>query len=157
MLVPPNRNVLWAVTERHPWAYAMFHLGKDVENRTWPLPEQYVGLPLAIHGGVPPKGRALREAYEDYVTLGMQRLMPYKIPFEQTVTPGIVGLLKVERNVTAMTSQWFAGPCGWVLTDKLWFDEPIPCRGAQGVWSVPSEIARLVWDRVERQDYNYAD
>lgn len=47
---------LMALTLTHPWAAAIAHLGKDIENRTW-HPEGnrgHVGMYLAIHGGTHP-------------------------------------------------------------------------------------------------------
>lgn len=51
-----------ALTLRHPWAFAVAHLGKPVENRDWDdrlaelmgLP-QLVGETIAIHGGSAPQ------------------------------------------------------------------------------------------------------
>ena len=51
-----------ALTLRHPWAFAIAHLGKRVENRDWDartadlmgLP-QLVGETIAIHGGTAPQ------------------------------------------------------------------------------------------------------
>lgn len=34
-----------------PWPFAMFSLGKDVENRSWKLRQRYVGVPVLIHAG----------------------------------------------------------------------------------------------------------
>lgn len=40
---------------RQPWA-ALILLGlKDVENRDWPLPEQYVGVPVLLHASKAPR------------------------------------------------------------------------------------------------------
>lgn len=51
-----------ALTLRHPWAFAVAHLGKTIENREWDdrlaelfgLP-QLVGEQIAIHGGAAPQ------------------------------------------------------------------------------------------------------
>lgn len=43
MLIP-------AVSVRQPWAWLLLH-DKDVENRSWALPERYVGKPLLLHTG----------------------------------------------------------------------------------------------------------
>jgi hypothetical protein len=51
-----------ALTLRHPWAFAIAHLGKRIENRDWDartadlmgLP-QLVGETIAIHGGTAPQ------------------------------------------------------------------------------------------------------
>lgn len=44
---PPTHGVtLWP-----EWGFGFAHLGKDRENRTWPLPDGFLGKPLAIHAG----------------------------------------------------------------------------------------------------------
>jgi hypothetical protein len=35
--------------------------------------------------------------------------------------------------------RWFFGPYGWVLADMQEVT-PIPCRGFQGLWTIPKEI-----------------
>lgn len=59
---------LFALTLTHPWAAAIAHLGKRVENRTWqPQGNRgHVGMLLAIHGGKHPgnlagKSKSVRE------------------------------------------------------------------------------------------------
>ena len=48
-----------AVTLRHPWAYAVKMLGKDIENRTWdPGVSLKVGERFAIHAGKPPRANS---------------------------------------------------------------------------------------------------
>lgn len=39
------------ISVMQPWPYAMFHLGKDCENRSWRLPPRLVGVPVLIHAG----------------------------------------------------------------------------------------------------------
>ena len=38
-----------AFSIRQPWAWATLHAGKDVENRSWPLPRKMVGRRVLIH------------------------------------------------------------------------------------------------------------
>lgn len=40
-----------ALTLWPEWAYAVAHLGKDVENRSWPPPQTVIRKRIAIHGG----------------------------------------------------------------------------------------------------------
>ena len=43
--------ILPAIPIRQPWAWAILRLGKDCENRSWPLPQKYAGVPILIHAG----------------------------------------------------------------------------------------------------------
>lgn len=62
------------------------------------------------------------------------------------ITPGIVATARLKGVASmfrgAQDGRWYFGPVGWVLEDVRPLDEPIPCRGAQGLWTVPDEIAR---------------
>lgn len=39
---------------------------------------------------------------------------------------------------------WFVGRYGWLLDDRRALPEPIPCRGMQGLWTVPDAVAAMV-------------
>jgi hypothetical protein len=41
------------------------------------------------------------------------------------------------------------GRYGWVLTNVQPLREPIPCRGALGLWDVPSEVLAKIREQVE--------
>jgi hypothetical protein len=64
---------------RQPWAFAILHLGKDIENRSWPT--DYRG-PLAIHASK----RIDREAVSD-----LERWFEININDHELVTGAIVG------------------------------------------------------------------
>ena len=36
--------------------------------------------------------------------------------------------------------EWWMGPYAWTLDDVIAMPEPIPCRGAQGLWLVPDDV-----------------
>lgn len=52
-----------------------------------------------------------------------------------------------QRVRNAARSPWFSGPIGWVLADKVVLPTPIPCRGAQGLWTVPPDVGVRVRDQ----------
>lgn len=35
---------------------------------------------------------------------------------------------------------WWFGPWGWRVSHVVEFDAPIPCKGKQGLWTVPVDI-----------------
>lgn len=125
-----------ALSIRQPWAFAITHGYKPVENRTWPT--RYRG-PILVHAGVKEEKDDV-----DYV-LGLIA--------QQTDTPlyvirrryknhgacgGIVGRATLSDCVTHLDSIWFNGPFGFVLTDPKWCSL-IPCRGALGLFDVPPD------------------
>lgn len=146
-----------AVTLRHPWSFAIAHLGKDIENRTWKPPKQMIGQRIAIHGGALPKGHALEDcagqarfiareiltpAYLKSLPAAkksfLSNLMPLKV--HHFITSGIVATAVLERVVTESDSPWFFGPYGWVLSDVITLTEPVHCKGAQGLWRLPEDV-----------------
>jgi len=124
---------LHAITLHRPWAYAITHLGKPVENRTWKcwLKE---GSPLAIHAGKQWKADAAQ--WIESEGLG-------KVPPEDQNPKGIVAIARFVGNTTAMESPWFFGPIGWQLTNIITIP-PIACTGKQGLWKVPDELSPTI-------------
>ena len=153
-----------AVTLRHPWAFAVQRLGKDIENRTWKPPHELIGQYIAIHGGAVPRGEALDTATNEVVwmlqniltgaylralpadkfTWVRDNLLGKNIRQTEWITPGIVAVAKLEAVVTKSDSPWFFGPYGFVLSDVTPLDRAIPHRGALGFWDVEPHAERLV-------------
>ena len=44
--------------------------------------------------------------------------------------------------------RWFFGPFGYVLRDVIALEMPVPCRGWQGFWTLPDDIAAMVGEQV---------
>jgi hypothetical protein len=141
-----------AITLRHPWAWCICCASKRVENRTW-SPSMRIGEKFAIHGGRWPigaddcahgaKDQEYVEEIEDAISdLKAEKLLP---PGGITLRmlsryAGIVAVATFGGAVTASESPWFCGPFGWVMTDVLVLPEPVPCRGAHGLWDVPADV-----------------
>lgn len=109
---------------RQPWAYAILHLGKDVENRTWRT-KNYRG-PFYIHAS----------QKVDKEAIGYLRGQGYELP-ETFKTGGIVGQAVLTNCVEKHYSDWFTGPYGFALghIKPLAF---LPMKGAQG-WFNPKK------------------
>ena len=43
-----------AITIKQPWASLIVHGIKDIENRTWPCPDKYIGQKILIHASLKP-------------------------------------------------------------------------------------------------------
>jgi hypothetical protein len=132
--------MLKAISVLQPWASAL--LGpKDVENRSWPLPAEYLGVPLALHAS---KRYSADEAHWFTYVAGFARLPDEEIAKllqESRQTLGaIIGVIRFEASLTQYVSPWFAGPYGWVKMDVKALATPIPCRGALSLWTVPADI-----------------
>lgn len=136
---------LLALTLWPEWAYAITHLGKDVENRDWErLPTWLTGRYLAIHAGAHIGGRAAKVATKeglDAVAFMARRAgLDVRVSPSKVVTSAIVAVVKVGK-VGQVESPW-AVPDAW----QIGFDrvvvlrEPVVCKGAQKLWTPDPEI-----------------
>lgn len=92
-----------ALSIRQPWAWAILHAGKDIENRKWRT--QYRGR-FFIHAS----------KTVDIEALEYLRSQGYQVPgIEQLPTGGIVGSAEIVDCVQQTDSVWFSGPYGFVL------------------------------------------
>lgn len=153
-----------ALTLRHPWPFAICHLGKRIENRGWePSPKQLrIGDRFAIHGGVAPKRGSV--SYADPIQkayLLSERFAGVHFPPEEVIfRDGIVavatfgGITLDGRIASAQHSDvdpWFdetPGNKGWLLRDVIVLPEPIPRKGAQGLWDVPDSVLRQIQEAI---------
>jgi hypothetical protein len=117
-----------ALSVRQPWAWAIIHAGKDIENRSWQAVNH--GLKwrgrIAVHAA---KGMT-RDEYNDggdfMLSLGIK--CP---PAVDLLRGGIIGSVEVIDVVSRSDSPWFFGPRGLVLRDPMPC-EFIPCYGTLG-------------------------
>ena len=114
------------LTVRQPWAWAIFHAGKDVENRTW-----YTGHrgPLLICAGrkADPRGYAFLEA------LGI------KVPDLSDQMGVIAGLVQVEDCVEGSQSPWaFPEVWHWQLAGAQAATKRVECVGSLGLPFAPA-------------------
>jgi hypothetical protein len=126
------KGTLRALTLRQPWAWAILHAGKDIENRSWT--NRYVTGTIAIHAGYGV------DSLEN-LPRGAKKPRP-----EDLVRGAIVGVVDVVGVVRGRRSKWFIGPLGWLLRNPRPLIRPIPCKGRLGLWPIPrrvrEEIAR---------------
>jgi len=133
-----------ALSIRQPWAWAILHAGKDIENRDWKdynRDAKFRGEFL-IHAS---SGMTKRE-YEEFVWLTDQELKladSAAVPaFDALLRGGFVGRARVADAVRRHASPWFFGPLGLVITDAK--PGPFtPFKGMLGFFDVPDDIARL--------------
>lgn len=134
------------LTVRQPWAWAIVHGGKAVENRTWLT--SYRG-PVAIHAG---RGISMR---------GMRSQLVREAAFTTTaavrtlrgVIIGVVELIDAHwASDGCCDSDWAEyqvflederapGPVAhWLLTNPRPVDPPHPWRGQLGLRDLPADI-----------------
>ncbi len=143
-----------ALTLWRPWPYAIFHLGKRVENRGWPFPVDMIGQTIAIHAGK----KWDREGERFIRKLSFVDNFHYEGD-EEALTEfkggggKIVGTIRLagcerfdpkDKYRWQHYAPWTCGPYCWLLAEPVELLIPITCRGSQGLWNVPLEIERQV-------------
>jgi hypothetical protein len=138
---------LRALSVRQPWAWAIIHGGKDIENRghvaIW-KGAMKPGRRIAIHAS---KGMTRDEYVEGYDF--MRSVGVICPPAGALIRGAVIGSVEVVDIVTKSASPWFFGPRGLVLRDPE-ACEPIPAGGQLGffVWSPGGAIEQpLKWMR----------
>lgn len=143
-----------ALSIKQPWAYLIAAGHKDVENRSWST--NYRGR-IYIHASKTQDAACgFRSAYTTLLAqYGRQRadsiweaywksgpLVEGAFANERVpVFGGIIGEVDIVDCVTKSDSPWFEGPYGFVLANAVMYDKPIPYRGQQGFFEIPT-IAR---------------
>jgi hypothetical protein len=144
-----------ALPVRQPWAWAIIHGGKDVENRTRNLAGSYRG-PLLIHAG-----RQLDEAGFFDPLIGNGTLSNYLAdnsslldPFALGKVIGVVDLVSVHHD----SDHGRGCPCSpWAIADD-WhlavanarpLSTPIPAKGRLGLWTPDTELVDQVLEQLE--------
>jgi hypothetical protein len=129
-----------ALSVRQPWAWAIIHAGKNIENRSFGAVRHM--LPLlgrrAIHAS---KGMT-REEYVSAAAFMDEHGVKCP-PAIDLLRGGIIGSVEVVRAVKESLSPWFFGPCGLVLADAQPCDF-IPAVGALGYFHWKPADASIV-------------
>lgn len=126
-----------AISIRQPWAHAIVHLGKDIENRNWRT--RYRG-PVLIHAS---KGMTL----DEYQSASLMIMHIQERSGQRVNLPsrgalncgGIIGAAEIVDCVEVSASPWFFGEHGLVLRNVTALPF-IPYSGQLGFFDVPEEI-----------------
>lgn len=129
-----------AITLWQPWASLIVFGPKRVENRTWR--PKYLELPcrIAIHAG------AKDERHVSAPVLDVIAGLP-PAHWHNSAILGTALLTKIVHSAEGLPENqqmWFAGPIGWVLEDVRPLRSPVPCKGAQGLWDLPTDVLKEV-------------
>lgn len=123
----------FALSVRQPWAWAIIHAGKDIENRSWSNSTALLRTALAFRGEVcihASKGMT-RDEYEGALDVFHDcGVINWPKPHELE-RGGIIGTVEVVDVVRKSQSPWFFGTVGLVLANPKPIDF-IPVTGALG-------------------------
>lgn len=125
-----------------PWPYAIFRLGKDIENRKWKPPPSIIGERIAIRAGKKWDDAAALFIF-DIERIRFNENQELEAEMQAAPEMHIIGTVRVtgyfwiDEMFKESDSKWAYGPCCWKVEDPIEFDKPIARRGAQGLWEVP--------------------
>ncbi len=153
--------ILTALTLWPEWLPTITHMGKDVQNRSWPAPARIIGTRIALHAGKSIGGGKKRDGIVwvgrtawaagwrvrvDYLDLSSM-LVRQREAGDLLDDPGewfervpihlgaIVATAKIVETLKGHDSAWaIEGQWQWVLEDVRMLPTPIPMRGRQGLW-----------------------
>lgn len=134
-----------AISIRQPWAWAIIHAGKRIENREWRGAPSYRG-PILIHAAQGCTSEEYRGAAAWMAGRGLIAWKSGQTPrlpkLSELERGGFVGrayLVDVIRPGVRCSSPWYLGALGLVLADveALPFT---PYRGEFGLFDVPDTI-----------------
>ncbi|KWT61846.1 hypothetical protein ADL21_11210 [Streptomyces albus subsp. albus] len=130
---------LRVLSVRQPWAWAILHAGKDVENRSWSTDHRG---PIAIQAARTPAAGGREQL----------RAMGIDVPTELPVGVilGVVDLLAVVRDAD---SRWTSRDCWhWRLACPRPLVEPVPLSGRQGLFTAPADAVARVREQLPGLD-----
>jgi hypothetical protein len=157
------------LTVQQPWAWAIVHGGKDVENRTRNLAGSYRG-PVAIHAGLKTDrlgigATVIRDAWREQYGWDIADAPPLR----SGAVIGVVDLVDVHTATTCMDvidGEW-ATCSPWaepqyvehggrerrdvvhlVLEDPRPLTHPIPAKGRLGLWTPDAELLAAIREQV---------
>ena len=116
-----------AISIRQPWAWAIIHAGKDIENRSWST--KFRG-PVCIHAAkaIPPV-RYFLDCHAIMPLVGRGNPPPKWA--DNFARGGIIGTAEIVDCVTHSESPWWFGKYGFALRNVCAV-EFIPAKGALG-------------------------
>lgn len=114
-----------ALSVRQPWAYAILHLGKNVENRPW-----------RTHY----RGRIL---IQTSLKIERDEARKLKLDPDDLPTGAIVGSVEIVDCIRNSKSKWaIRGQWHWLLKNPRVLAKPILLKGALGFIRVPGRLLK---------------
>lgn len=126
-----------AISIKQPWASLIAHGIKDIENRTWKCPQQYIGQRVLIHAAK----TTVKEGWSALTETQLKKAFPHKNKLygdnEELPQGAIIGSVVIEDCVQNHPSVRAEKGCwNWVLRDAVLFDKPVlNVKGKLGFWN----------------------
>lgn len=129
-----------ALTVRQPWAAAIAHGDKRIENRPKPIPPKHLGTTILIHAG----------AAEDENALPADMIRKWPRHFSAIVAVATLASCHHAATPRCCAPWGFPGAWHWVLEDVRPVPHPPrPVRGQLGLWTVGDDVLTAVQRQID--------
>lgn len=127
-----------ALTIRQPWAGAIAHGTKRVENRSWKLPAKQLGERILIHAGARPDKTA--QVYGDHLDV-----------YSAIIATAVVTDCHYSQDdIGVCCSYWsFPNTYHWTLNQVVALPDPVPCKGRLGFWTPDPDVLAAIAAQTE--------
>ncbi len=144
-----------AITVKQPWASLIVHGIKDIENRTWPCPNKYIGQRVLIHASAKPDREPYMLFNDDQKDALDDCIMDVFDYYRRSGS--IIGSVEIVDCTFNHPSIWAEKSKGisvgghvtdekdpiiynWVLANPILFANPIPAKGKLSFWNYDGVI-----------------
>jgi hypothetical protein len=145
-----------ALTIWQPWAAFVAAEIKRNETRSWST--RHRGE-IAIHASLnSPYTGGLDRYMTDVIDAGLRRLLVASgaiiavgeiTDCQPTCREGVRPVRTLLSSREIALGDYSEGRYAWAIRNVRRLRNPVPCKGAQGLWTVPAEIEALVLEQVE--------
>lgn len=144
-----------AISVRQPWAWAILHAGKTIENRSWA--PTYRGL-LLLHVSKNRRAKSdLRALIEALFAKSPEEGKRAMGKFEKVPLGAVVGfcyldeVLAIREELSHDELRWAAPAPSyyWRLSAPRALTRPIACNGRLGLWTPPAEAVASVIEELD--------
>lgn len=142
-----------ALTVRQPYADAIAHGTKRIENRTRALPARHVGVPVLLHAG--------KELHASGITAASLHSMAYvtgdpTAPSWPDARSALLAVIRFTGSHRCADVHWCCKPWGqvetkqhpevwhWEIAEVTCLKEPVPASGALGFWTPTDDVLEAV-------------
>lgn len=141
-------TIIRGLSLTRPWPFAFVNgpepEQKRVENRSWRPPAHLIGCYLALHAA-----KSWDEGGRYFISraLGVQVPGNAENPHSQIFAVCRLSdyvMTEDDARLSPEQRKWFLGPFVFLLTDFVKLVEPVPCIGAQGLWTFDQRQDELV-------------
>jgi len=154
-----------ALSIKPPWIGAIVYSDKRVENRSWSAPDWIIGRTIALAASKAPDWDAPDMAWTAAGLTPYEPGAPRKAWTASLTLGAVIAVAKVAGCHYAtscphsepgapwpLCTRWSArDQFHWQLSDVRPLPEPVPCKGALGLWRLPEDVEKLVREQVEEK------